>query len=288
MKTLLIIGASGFVGAELATRAATRYRVLTPSPEALDITDPAAIEREIAAARPDLVALVAAIADIDICEQQPELARRVNAEGPRLVAEACAACGARLVYISSAAVYDGMQEGYFETDPPTPVSVYGRTKAEAERAVLSRLPDSILVRPALVLGSGRSSGTNSFQDKLLATFAAGKTVTAPVFEFRNPIDVGTLTEAMLRLAANPEAAGVYHLGATVAISRFDLACCYASKTGAKLSQIAPQLELPAGRAPRGLHHFLLSDRLEAHTGLLMPDLDTVLERAIHGFTESTL
>ncbi len=285
---LLIIGASGFVGAELAERAGEQYRVVAPGPDELDVTGPASVEWGVAEAQPRVVALLAAVADIDQCEQQPELAWRVNAEGARLVADACARQNARLLYVSSAAVYDGTRESYRESDPPSPVSVYGRTKAEAERHVLSRLPASVVIRPALVVGRARTAGTNSFQAKLMSALSAGKTVTAPDFEYRNPIDVGTLAVAMLRLAANPDAGGIYHIGATGSVSRYDLACRYAALTGARRSQIVEQTEPVPGRAPRGLHHFLISERLELATGLMMPDIETVLERALHGFTEGNL
>ncbi|MCC7499061.1 MAG: NAD(P)-dependent oxidoreductase [Bryobacterales bacterium] len=285
---LLIIGASGFVGAELAAQAGGSYQVAAPGPEELDITSASSVERGFAAAQPRVVALVAAIADIDQCEQQPELAWKVNAEGARLVAEACVRYGARLLYISSAAVYDGTKEGYRESDPVTPASVYGRTKAEAERLVLGRLPRSIVLRPALVIGAARTAGTNSFQEKLVSALESGKSVSAPVFESRNPIDAGTLVVAMLRLAANPKTGGIYHVGSAQAVSRYELACRFADLVGAPRSLVIAQTEPAPGRAPRGRHHFLMSSRLEQATGLVMPDIDTVLERALHGFTESNL
>lgn len=284
---LLIIGASGFVGAELAEQAREHYHVAGPGPEELDVTDRPGVERGFAAARPRVVVLLAAIADIDQCERQPDLAWKINAEGARLVAEASSRRGARLLYISSAAVYDGTRESYRESDPVTPVSVYGRTKAEAERHVLA-VPGSVVIRPALVVGRARTSGTNSFQEKLMAALAAGKTVAAPVFEYRNPIDVGTLAVAMLRLARNPQAGGIYHIGAATPISRYELACRYAALAGAARQQVAAQAEPEAGRAPRGRNHFLISNRLKQATGLEMPDIETVLERALHGFTESNI
>lgn len=288
MRTeLLIIGASGFVGAELAEQAREHHNVACPAPEELDVTHRRSVERGFAAARPRVVALLAAIADIDQCERQPEMAWKVNAEGARLVAEASRRFGARLLYISSAAVYDGTRESYRESDPVTPVSVYGRTKAEAERHVLA-LPGSIVIRPALVVGRARTPGTNSFQEKLMSALAAGQAVSAPVFEYRNPIDVGTLVVAMLRLARNPRAGGIYHIGATAAISRYELACRYAALAGAARSQVVAQKEPLAGRAPRGLNHFLMSNRIEQATGLELPDIETVLERALHGFTESDI
>ena len=137
---LLIIGASGFLGQHIARKAASAFDVFeadiaTPPGEhglTMDITSDVSVNAGFERVAPDVAILLAAISDIDECERRPEPARAVNVRGAEHVADACAHSGARLVFTSSAAVFDGTQHGYNESDPPTPLSVYGSTKALAE------------------------------------------------------------------------------------------------------------------------------------------------------------
>ena len=286
---LLIIGARGFVGQHLAQRAAPAYRVFEADlPMAgwtgleIDVTSSASVQAAFQTALPDVVVLLAAISDIDVCEQRPDLAEEVNVRGTARVVEACAKAGARLVFASSAAVFDGAQHGYREADVPTPVSVYGRTKVRAEIVIREAVPEAIILRMALVVGFAQNHGTNAMLNKFAEKLRAGQPVSLPSFELRNPIDSGTLSDYMLELLRLPGAGGVFHVGASQAISRFDLGVKLAERMGFSRELVRAQtLPLP-GRAPRGLDHFLLTERLRAMCRTAVPTCDEVIERAIYG------
>ena len=124
----------------------------------------------------------------------------MNFHGPCHVARECQRRGARLLFTSTDAVFDGQLAVYTEDATPTPVNFYGRTKARAEAAIGEILPAATIVRVSLVLGRGLRPGTNSYVDKLAASFAAMKDVVTPTFEYRNPIDVGTLARLLVELA----------------------------------------------------------------------------------------
>jgi dTDP-4-dehydrorhamnose reductase len=100
----------------------------------------------------------AAFTHVDRCEREPEAARRGNAIAPAVLARACAdAGGVRLVHVSTDYVFAGdARRPYREDDPPSPRSVYGRTKLDGERAVLAAAPDSLVVRTSWVFGAGRN------------------------------------------------------------------------------------------------------------------------------------
>lgn len=288
-QRLLIIGARGFIGQRLAAVAEVNFEViladLTEPARAneikMDITDPASVRDGFAAARPRIAVLLAAIADIDQCERQPELARAVNVDGAMHVAGQCAIAGARLIFISTAAVYDGSRHGYAEEDPPTPLSVYGRSKAQAEIEVKAILPAAIFLRPALVLGFSNASQTNAMLNRLSGSLRVGEIVRVPDYEYRNPIDADTACIAIQRLAELDQACGIYHIGATDSISRFELVCRLADKMGFSRALVEAQREPLPGRAPRGFDHFLLTHRLRQATGIEMPTCDQVLERCLH-------
>ena len=289
---LLIIGSAGFLGQHVARKVGSTFEVFEadlvhPPGErgvSIDITSAGSVNAAFDQARPDCAILLAAISDIDQCEQRPELAGAVNVCGAAHVAAACRRMGTRLLFTSSAAVFDGTRHGYTETDAPTPVSTYGRTKARAEQLIETELPDAIILRLALVIGYAQGDGTNAMLNKFAVKLRAGEPVSLPTFEYRNPIDAATLSDAILELLMNKSATGVFHLGATEAISRFELGVRLALRLGCSSTLVKPQTEPIPGRAPRGLDHFLISERIAAVCRLRLPSCEEVIERATNGTT----
>jgi dTDP-4-dehydrorhamnose reductase len=142
----------------LAEVLAPRHEISAAGHAAADITDAGAIARAIEAAQPDAVINAAAFTDVDACESQPELAFRVNAEGPRNIALACKRFGIPMMHISTDYVFDGEKlEPYTEDDEPRPLSVYGRSKLEGEREVQKNLERSWIVRVCGVFGPYRKN-----------------------------------------------------------------------------------------------------------------------------------
>jgi dTDP-4-dehydrorhamnose reductase len=283
---MLIIGARGFLGAHATSAARKSFDVITGSREAavapgsvqIDIADEASVESAFRLVRPDVVLLLAALSDIDRCEAQPELAKAINVRGPENVANACARTDSKLVFTSSAAVFDGRKHGYVEEDAPTPLSVYGETKARAEAAVLKILPSVIVLRFGLVIGFSGKTGTNAMLDSLAATWASGSTVATPTFEFRNPIDAGTLSTLMLDLLQR-RARGIFHIGSTDSLSRYELTARLAKRMGYSSELVQPQMVPSPGRAPRGLDHFLKTEKIHALCNISIPNCDEVIERS---------
>jgi dTDP-4-dehydrorhamnose reductase len=117
----------------------------------LDVTDAAAVRDALAGAT---VVNCAAHTDVDGAESDPAPARAVNVDAARNIADAAA----RVIYISSDYVFDGTKRGpYVESDPVNPISEYGRTKLEGERATLTASPHSLIVRTAWLFGHGGSN-----------------------------------------------------------------------------------------------------------------------------------
>jgi len=289
---LLIIGSTGFLGQHVARKGAGTFEVfeadlVRPGGEhgvSIDITSAGSVNAAFDQTKPSCAILLAAVSDIDQCEQRPELAEAVNVCGAAHVASACRRMGTRLLFTSSAAVFDGTRHGYRETDSPTPVSVYGRTKARAEQLIATELPEAVILRLALVIGYAQGDGTNAMLNKFAAKLRAGEPVSLPNFEYRNPIDAATLSDAILELLMNQSAVGVLHLGATESISRFELGVRLARRLGYSTTLVKPQTEPIPGRAPRGLDHFLISERIAAVCHLRLPSCEEVIERATNGTT----
>jgi dTDP-4-dehydrorhamnose reductase len=201
---LLVTGGSGYLGSELVRRS----RAVGLTSRDADVRDRDAVERSLADHRPDAVIHTA-------YRQTGPGFRDINVEGSANVARTAAACGARLVHVSTDVVFDGLAcRPYVEEDAPCPVTDYGRSKADAEGAVRAEHPQALIVRTSLIYG-----GTEPSKHELAARSPGGVFFTN---ELRNPVQVGDLAEALLELASL-EVAGLLHVGGADGVSRCEFA-----------------------------------------------------------------
>jgi dTDP-4-dehydrorhamnose reductase len=285
-QRLLIVGARGFLGMHAVRAAMDGFEVIRGDRRGtgqsrsveMDVADASSVDRAFSQAKPDFVLLLAAMSDIDQCERLPEQAFAVNARGAENVANACARTGARLLFTSSAAVFDGRKHGYSEGDTVGPLSVYGKTKAWAENAVKALTPSAVVARFALVLGFARKSGTNAMLDTLIERWKVDEPVFFSTREVRNPIDTATLATILTGLLADRHVSGVYHVGASDSISRYELGKRLAARAGVSADLVRPQDDPVPGRAPRGEDHFLLTDKIHGVCNFEIPSCDQVIER----------
>jgi dTDP-4-dehydrorhamnose reductase len=205
----------------LATKGAEVLALDLPE---LDVTDAEAVERALRQAKPDLVIHAAALTDTSLCEEDPALAMRVNAQGSLHVAEACRRAGAALVYVSTNEVFDGARgEPYGESDEPSPINAYGRSKLEGERFVQQTLPRHYVVRTAWLY----AEGGDNFPAKILRAAEGRRELSVVTDEVATPTWARDLAPAIIRLAALRASAhpayGIYHLTNDGYCSRFQWA-----------------------------------------------------------------
>jgi dTDP-4-dehydrorhamnose reductase len=176
----------------------------------LDVTDARAVREAIGAG--DLVINCAAWTDVDGAEEHPEEALRVNRDGARNVAEAAGA----VAYVSSDYVFDGSKRSpYLESDPTGPLSSYGRSKLEGERATAAANPRHWIVRSAWLFGAG---GGNFVETML----RLGPKVRVVDDQVGSPTFTGHLAEALAALVKRDDF-GVHHLAASGSCSWFEFA-----------------------------------------------------------------
>jgi dTDP-4-dehydrorhamnose reductase len=224
-----------------------------------DVTDPVAVQSAVEEVRPDVVVNSAAIADVDRAESDEDLAMRVNHDGAANVAAAAARAGAAVVYVSTDYVFDGRKrEPYVESDEPAPLSAYGRSKLDGERASAAANPRHFVVRTSWLFGPGRSN----FPETTLRLAGEGREVRATAGQVGCPTYTGHVAEGMLRLAAG-EAYGLHHMAAAGSCSRFELARETLARAGieARVEPVTSADEPP--RAPRPAYSALTSERADA-------------------------
>lgn len=150
---VLVTGAAGQLGAELAGALAPLGEVTGTGRAELDLADPSAIAAFVRELRPALIVNAGAYTAVDLAEKEAALAHAVNAVAPGVLAEEAKRAGAVLVHYSTDYVFDGTASApYAEDDPVNPVSVYGRTKLAGEAAVSQSGADAIVLRTSWVYG----------------------------------------------------------------------------------------------------------------------------------------
>lgn len=196
MKTL-VIGAAGQLGSELVRLLGADTAV---THRELSIGDAPAVDALMKARRPDVVFNCAAYNAVDRAETEVELAREVNSTGPANLAAACLRHGARFVHFSTNFVFDGrLDRPYVETDEPSPLGAYARSKLDGERRVLDILPAALVIRTAGVYGG---AGGQSFPEKIAQRARQGGRLRVVADQAVNPTFTGDLAPEALRLAGD--------------------------------------------------------------------------------------
>ncbi len=270
-RPILVVGSGGTLGSafgRLCRERGLRHEVLPR--RRLDVTDPAAVAGALATHRPWAVVNAAGYVRVDDAEQERERCREINTCGAEVLAEACATAGIRLLTFSTDLVFDGQSSRpYLESDPVAPLSVYGRTKAEAERAVLGRLPSALVVRTSAFFGPWDRANFVTQALTLLRERHPVRTSPAVV----SPTYVPDLVHVALDLLIDGES-GVWHLANRGALSWGELA-----RRAATLTRLDPSLveecdpAVLGHVAPRPAYSALGSER-----GELLPTLDEALDR----------
>jgi len=286
---ILITGASGLLGLNLALSAAgepsttgsarphevfgvTHHHLLHNAPFHVlqaDLLERGALEWLLDTVQPDWIIHCAALANLDDCEADPDLAYHLNAELPGrlaiLVAKGGArAKGIRLVHISTDAVFDGAQGDYGEEDTPNPLGVYARTKLAGERAVTAANPQAIIARVNLFGWS--LMGQRSLGEFFFNNLSAGKQVMGFTDVYFCPMLANDLAGVLVCML-EAQLSGLYHVVSREATSKYDFGVAVARRFGLGESLITPTPVTASGlKATRSPNLILRTDKLAAALG----------------------
>lgn len=247
---ILLTGASGLVGAEVARQAAAsghkiiglvgRWTGSVPGVSELhsvNLADHAAAVEWVKRSKPEAMINAAAISEPAACDANPTLSHALNVALPLALATAAVEARARFVHISSEQVFDGKNPPYTISTPPHPINLYGRQKLESEQNVLSADPTAAVVRAPLLLGNSLSE-RRSVHEKLFELWAGGGIARLYANEFRQVCTAGNLATALIELANRSDLRGVFHWAGAAVCSRFKLGQEIAAHFGVPQTLIA--------------------------------------------------
>jgi dTDP-4-dehydrorhamnose reductase len=289
---LVVTGGTGFLGSNVVATAKAEGRAViavghsnVPSHHdlhtvAADLTKEGAAHELIHELQPEMLINCAALANVDESEADPEKARLLNVTLPRELAIACRDAGIPFTHVSTDSVFDGKRGRYSESDAPNPINEYAKSKLEGERAVLEAMPRALVVRTNFIgLSSVPGLGLG---DWIASKLEAGERIKGFTDVIISPLEARTLSELLIKMTER-ELSGLYHLGSSDEVSKFDLALSIAAALGLDASLIEPATVEQGGlAAPRPLHISLDSSKAAADLGQRLP----TVQEAVNSFANS--
>lgn len=224
-QKILLTGVNGQVGysfqaAFKASQSPAEFIALDRSQ--LDLANTEQIREVVRSIRPDLIINPAAYTAVDKAESETDLAYRINAIAPGILAEEAARLNAKLIHFSTDYVYNGRKlEAYHETDPTEPLSVYGQTKLAGEEAIRAVGVQHLIFRTAWVYGA---YGKN-FMKTILRLASERETLNIVADQIGTPTSSNAIAEAMMQILQQGsfDVSGVYHLVNSGQASWFEFA-----------------------------------------------------------------
>jgi dTDP-4-dehydrorhamnose reductase len=204
---ILIVGAGGRLGAALMREYHGEHDVAGFNHAQLDLSSFDKIREKLGGTDFDVLINAAAFTNVDLCEQQPDRAFRINAEAPRVLAEICGEKNAKLIHFSTDYVFDGEKRApYTEEDEANPISVYGESKLAGEKNVLATGDQHLVVRVSWVFGPDRPS----FIDGMIKRAQESETVDAITDKFSTPTYTHDVAKMLSQFFDSDVEGGILH------------------------------------------------------------------------------
>lgn len=272
---VLVTGVKGQLGYDVVKELEKRnIEAVGVDIEEMDITDAECVDRVIREAAPDAVIHCAAYTAVDAAEDNEELCRKVNAEGPQNIANVCKALDIKMIYISTDYVFDGQGERPWEPeDERNPLNVYGQTKYEGELAVQNTLDKYFIVRIAWVFGV---NGKN-FIKTMLRLAETHNRLTVVNDQYGSPTYTYDLARLLVDMVLT-EKYGVYHATNEGICTWYEFACEIFKQAGVDIEVVPVSAAEYSAKAKRPENSRMNKDKLEANGFERLPSWQDALKR----------
>ncbi|MGA9533276.1 MAG: SDR family oxidoreductase [Anaerolineales bacterium] len=288
MALILVTGASGLLGGNLAADWADQHevhgvfhqhRLVIEGVQMIgaDLADQQQARTVMGKVKPELVVHCAAATDLDRCQREPAWANRLNHDMAANVADAAHRVGAKLIHISTDAVFDGKAGPWREDDKANPLSVYGQSKQAGERAVLELDGDALVIRTNL-FGLNLREGQMGLTEQFIANTQHRIPCVGFSDVYFSPILANDLGAIFLDLV-DADASGLFHVGGSDCLSKDAFGRKLAGAFGFSDEWIkAGSVEAADFDAPRARHLCLDSGKIESLLGIDLPSIDEGIGR----------
>ena len=286
MARILITGASGLLGINLAQETMNTHEVfavdrgkLTNAPFKIlngDLLNYGTLDAALDFSQPEWLINCAALADLEACENNPDLSRRLNIDLPAQMAKACKARGISFVHISTDAVFDGEKDGFYtEEDTPNPLGVYSQTKFDGEQAVFAEDANAIVARVNFYGWS--LSGKRSLAEFFHHNLTNNKSMSGFTDVRFCPMLVNDTARTLIKMLQK-NLSGLYHVVGPQAMSKYQFGVEIAHRFSLRAEDISPKSVLSSSLTARRSHNLWLSThKLSTALGKSLPEFSTGLD-----------
>ncbi|WP_287130165.1 dTDP-4-dehydrorhamnose reductase [Candidatus Cyanaurora vandensis] len=277
---ILLLGKQGQVGHELSRALLPLGEVVAVDRSQLDLAEPESIRTVVQFVRPQVIVNAAAYTAVDRAEQEPELAYRINTLAPEILAQQARLLNAALVHYSTDYVFDGTQRvPYTETDPTSPLGIYGQTKRAGEEAIQAMGIPHLILRTSWVYGR---RGKNFLLTILrLARERTELKIVADQVGIPTPSNflAQTTTQILQQSQGDPAGflqtqGGLYHLTCTGVTTWYDFTRAILSQTQDPERQVQTVYPITTDQYPtparRPAYSVLNTERIQAQFGFTLP------------------
>jgi dTDP-4-dehydrorhamnose reductase len=288
VKKILITGGSGLLGSKIVTVAERRYDVTTTyHSNEISSTHSNCIKIDLTNKDQydvftnsdfDVIIHCAALTDVDRCEREPDIAYQHNVSMTEHLLAIANNLDARFIHISTDAIFDGSEKFYTESHEPNPINVYGETKREAEKRVLSSDVDSIVVRTSIY--GWNINDNQSIAEWVINKLRDNESVPGFADAYFTPIYTGHLADCLLELIEQ-DLTGTIHIAGRERCSKYEFAKEISEVFNYDSSLVTKGLISDHDfDATRGKDLSLSIKRAENQLECKLPDIQTGLERMI--------
>ena len=281
---ILITGAFGQLGRALYKTLSSSHKVTLTGKVLpknaiglkMDIQDKLNIQQIIELVRPEIIINLAALTNVDECEKNIAFAREVNIGG---IINLCDCFNGKIIQISTDYVFNGEKGPYVEDDKVSPISVYGKTKLDAERIVMNNNPNNLVLRTN-VLYDYINHTNASFLNWIINSLKNDNPIKVVTDQINNPTWTYSFSD-IINISIAKELNGLFHWGDADFLSRFDFAVKIADKFSLNKTLISPiTTEQLKQYAKRPLKSGLINSKISERLGVIPPKVDDCLNMII--------
>ena len=280
--TIFVTGGSGLLGKKFIETTKDNYDIIlthnsnpTDGTVKCDITNEKEVLDVISKIEPECIMHCAAMTNVDLCEDEQELAYKINGDGTRNLAKASEELGCKIIYVSTDFVFDGKKENYKETDPVNPQGIYAKSKYQGEQELQKYSTNYAIARVSVLYGWNNKP---NFTTWVINELRNNNQINIVTDQYNSPTLADNAAEAMLEIYKQDKA-GIFHTAGNDNINRYDFTQKIAEVFKLDTSLINPVTSNQfKQKAPRPQNSSLSVEKVKKELGITMETCVESLKR----------